>query len=147
MSIGLNKVSLIGNVGKEPELRTTSDDKKLIVFSLATTETWRNREGAKKEDTQWHRIVVFNEKLVEIIEKFVKKGTKLYIEGTLKNRKWVDSSGQERHSFEVVLQGNFCTLILLSKKSDSEISDMQVGSGKVSDKNENNPLVDDEVPF
>ena len=69
--------------------------------------------------------MVFNEKLVEIIEKFVKKGTKLYIEGTLKNRKWVDSNGQERYSFEVVLQGNFCTLILLSRKSDSETRDMQ----------------------
>lgn len=151
MSVGLNKVCLIGNVGKDPEIRTTSENKELIVFSLATTEIWRNRDGEKKENTEWHRIVVFNLNLIDIIKKFVKKGTKLYLEGALKNRKWVDNNGQERYSYEIVMQGNASTLVLLSKKSDSEPSNMQVGSNPGSDENNNNnnnnSLGDDEVPF
>ncbi|HUB94678.1 MAG TPA: single-stranded DNA-binding protein [Stellaceae bacterium] len=105
MAGSVNKVILVGNLGRDPEIRSTQGGQRVANFSLATSETWRDRtSGERKERTEWHRIVVFNDRLVDVIEKYVKKGSKLYIEGALQTRKWTDNSGQERYSTEVVLQ-------------------------------------------
>merc|ERR1712079_877015 len=107
MALGLNKASLIGNVGNDPEFRFTKDGKEFSTFSFATTESWRDKHsGTKKERTEWHKIIVFSDGLVEIIRKFVKKGAKLFIEGSIQTRKFVDSRSQEVFRTEIVLQGN-----------------------------------------
>jgi single-strand DNA-binding protein len=105
MAGSINKVILVGNLGRDPEIRSTNDGMRIANLALATSETWRDRNsGERKERTEWHRVVIFNERLVEVVEKYVKKGSKLYIEGALQTRKWTDNQGQERYSTEVVLQ-------------------------------------------
>jgi single-strand DNA-binding protein len=105
MAGSVNKVILVGNVGRDPEIRSTQDGTKIANLSIATSETWRDRNsGERKEKTEWHRVVVFNDRLVDVIEKYVKKGAKLYIEGALQTRKWTDNTGTEKYSTEVVLQ-------------------------------------------
>jgi single-strand DNA-binding protein len=105
MAGSINKVILVGNLGRDPEIRSTNDGTRIANLALATSETWRDRNsGERKERTEWHRVVIFNERLVEVVEKYVKKGSKLYIEGALQTRKWTDNQGQERYSTEIVLQ-------------------------------------------
>ena len=105
MAGSVNKVILIGNVGKDPEIRSTNDGTRIANFTLATSESWRDKaSGERKERTEWHRIVIFNDRLTDVVEKYVKKGAKLYIEGALQTRKWTDKEGQERYTTEVVLQ-------------------------------------------
>jgi single-strand DNA-binding protein len=105
MAGSVNKVILVGNLGRDPEIRSTQDGTKIANLSLATSETWRDKNsGERKERTEWHRVVIFNDRLVDVVEKYVKKGSKLYIEGALQTRKWTDKEGQERYSTEVVLQ-------------------------------------------
>jgi len=105
MAGSVNKVILVGNLGRDPEIRSTNDGTRIANLALATSENWRDRNsGERKERTEWHRVVIFNERLVEVVEKYVKKGSKLYIEGALQTRKWTDNQGQERYSTEVVLQ-------------------------------------------
>jgi single-strand DNA-binding protein len=104
MAGSVNKVTLIGNLGRDPEMRSTQDGNRIATFTLATSETWRDRaSGERKERTEWHRIVIFNERLAEIAEKYLRKGSKVYLEGALQTRKWTDQSGQERTTTEVVL--------------------------------------------
>jgi single-strand DNA-binding protein len=106
MAGSVNKVILIGNVGKDPEIRRTQDGRPIANLSIATSESWRDKNsGEKKEKTEWHRVVVFSEPLCKVIEQYVKKGAKLYIEGALQTRKWTDKDGVEKYSTEVVLQG------------------------------------------
>jgi single-strand DNA-binding protein len=101
----VNKVILIGNLGKDPEIRTTGDGTKVASFTVATSENWKDRNsGERKERTEWHRVVIFNDRLVDVVERFIKKGSKIYIEGALQTRKWTDNTGQERYTTEVVLQ-------------------------------------------
>ena len=120
MSGSLNKVILIGNLGNDPEIRNTNDGREIANFSLATSESWKDKvTGEKKEKTEWHRIVCFNEGLVKIIKEYVKKGTKLYIEGQLQTRKWLDNTNQEKYTTEVVLQGYNANLILLGTGNNS----------------------------
>ena len=105
MAGSVNKVILIGNVGRDPEIRSTQDGTRIANLSLATSENWRDKNtGERRERTEWHRVVIFNERLVDVVEKYVKKGAKLYIEGALQTRKWTDKEGQERYTTEVVLQ-------------------------------------------
>jgi len=105
MAGSVNKVILVGNLGRDPEIRSTNDGTRIANLNLATSESWRDRNsGERKERTEWHRVVIFNERLVEVVEKYVKKGSKLYIEGALQTRKWTDNQGQERYSTEIVLQ-------------------------------------------
>ena len=105
MAGSVNKVILVGNLGRDPEIRTTNDGTKVANFSLATSENWRDRNtGERRERTEWHRVVIFNDRLVDVVEKYVSKGSKLYIEGQLQTRKWTDRDGQERYTTEVVLQ-------------------------------------------
>ena len=117
MAASLNKVTLIGNLGKDPEFRSTSEGKEIATFSLATTDTWRDRaSGEKKERTEWHRVVVFSDGLVNVIKNYVKKGSKIYIEGSLQTRKWVDAAGVEKYTTEVVLQNFGSSLVMLDSR-------------------------------
>src|SRR5260221_9619074 len=105
MAGSVNKVILVGNLGRDPEIRSTQDGTRIANLNLATSESWRDRtSGERKERTEWHRVVIFNERLVEIAEKYLKKGSKIYVEGALQTRKWTDQQNQERYSTEVVLQ-------------------------------------------
>jgi single-strand DNA-binding protein len=104
MAGSLNKVTLIGNLGRDPEMRSTQDGNRIATFTVATSDTWRDRNsGERKERTEWHRIVIFNERLAEIAEKYLRKGAKVYLEGALQTRKWTDQGGQERTTTEIVL--------------------------------------------
>jgi single-strand DNA-binding protein len=128
--MAINKVILVGNVGKEPEIRTLSNGGKVSTFSLATTDAWRDKTTKeKREKTEWHKIVIYSNGLVNIIEKYVKKGTKLYIEGALQTRKWTNQQGEERYATEVVLQGFSANLQILDKiqrKDNTEVDAEQV---------------------
>ena len=105
MAGSVNKVILVGNLGRDPEIRATNDGTRIANLNLATSESWRDRvSGERKERTEWHRVVIFNERLVEIAEKYLRKGSKIYVEGALQTRKWTDQQNQERYSTEVVLQ-------------------------------------------
>jgi single-strand DNA-binding protein len=114
MAGSVNKVILVGNVGKDPEIRRTQDGRPIANLSLATSENWRDKStGEKKEKTEWHRVVIFSEPLCKIVEQYVKKGSKLYVEGALQTRKWTDQSGAEKYSTEVVIQAFNGTLTML----------------------------------
>ena len=115
MSGSVNKVILVGNLGADPEIRTFSSGDKVANFSIATSETWKDKSsGEKKEKTEWHRVSVINQGLINVIENYVKKGTKLYIEGKLETRKWEDNNGQEKYTTEVVLRPYAGELTMLS---------------------------------
>lgn len=147
MAGSLNKVILIGNLGRDPEIRQTSEGKEIATLNLATSDTWKDKTTSeKKEKTEWHRVVVFNEGLVGVIKNYIKKGSKIYIEGSLQTRKWVDGSGQEKYTTEVVLQNFNGQLILLdSKNANTNLADHSPV------KNINNAFdlseLDDEIPF
>ncbi|WP_439871882.1 single-stranded DNA-binding protein [Rhizobium leguminosarum] len=119
MAGSVNKVILVGNVGADPEIRRTQDGRPIANLRIATSETWRDRNsGERKEKTEWHTVVVFNEGLCKVVEQYVKKGAKLYIEGQLQTRKWQDQQGQDRYSTEVVLQGFGSTLTMLDGRGE-----------------------------
>src|SRR5436189_4898764 len=121
MAGSVNKVILIGNLGKDPEIRRTQDGRPVAKLSVATSETWRDKAtGERRERTEWHRVVIFNEGLCRIAEQYLKKGSKVYLEGQLQTRKWQDQSGQDRYSTEVVLQGFNSNLTMLDGRGDSE---------------------------
>ena len=114
MAGSVNKVILIGNLGKDPEIRHTKDGRPVASFSIATTENWRDKQsGERKERTEWHNIVIFNEGLCKLAEQYLKKGAKVYIEGQLQTRKWQDQSGNDRYTTEIVLQGFNSVLTML----------------------------------
>jgi len=118
MAGSVNKVILVGNLGKDPEIRRTQDGRPIANLTVATSETWRDKNtGERKEKTEWHRVVIFNEGLCKVVEQYVKKGAKVYIEGALQTRKWTDQSGVEKYSTEVVLQGFNSTLTMLDGRS------------------------------
>ena len=146
----VNKVILVGNVGKDPEIRHTQDGKAIANFSLATTESWRDKStGERKDKTEWHRIVCFNEGLNKVIEQYVKKGSQLYIEGQLQTRKWTDKDGVEKYSTEIVLQAFNGTLTLLGGKPDSSSRDDVPEVTKPQHADKRKSFLDDEseVPF
>ena len=117
MAGSVNKVILVGNLGQDPEIRRTQDGRPIANFSVATSETWRDRNsGERREKTEWHRVVCFNEGLCKVIEQYVKKGSKVYIEGQLQTRKWQDQNGQDRYTTEVVLQGFNSNLTMLDSR-------------------------------
>ena len=113
----VNKVTLLGNVGKDPEVRHTQDGKAIVNLSIATSESWRDKaSGERKEKTEWHRVVIFNEGLAKVAEAYLKKGSSVYIEGQLQTRKWTDKDGAEKYSTEIVLQQYRGELVLLGGK-------------------------------
>ena len=159
MAGSVNKVILIGNLGKDPEIRRTQDGRPIANLSVATSESWRDKAtGERKEKTEWHRVVIFNEGLCRIAEQYLKKGSKVYLEGSLQTRKWQDQSGQDKYSTEVVLQGFNSQLTMLDSRRDggggADVSEESFGSqgatparkpamagaGQRGDK-------DDEIPF
>jgi single-strand DNA-binding protein len=118
MAGSINKVILVGNLGKDPEIRRTQDGRAIANLSIATSEQWRDKAtGERKEKTEWHRVVIFNEGLAKVAEQYLKKGAKVYIEGTLQTRKWTDQAGVEKYSTEVVLQGFNSNLTMLDGRS------------------------------
>jgi single-strand DNA-binding protein len=166
MAGSVNKVILVGNLGKDPEIRRTQDGRPIANLSVATSESWRDKTtGERKEKTEWHRVVIFNEGLCKIVEQYLKKGSKVYLEGALQTRKWTDKDGHDKYSTEVVLQGFNSQLTMLDTRggggagaSDSSDSDFgssgpssgsgaarerkpaMAGAGKRDD-------MDDEIPF
>ena len=121
MAGSVNKCVLVGNLGKDPEVRTTQSGAKVVSLTLATSETWKDRaSGEKRERTEWTRVVVFNERLADVAERFLRKGRKVYLEGSLQTRKWTDQSGQERFTTEVVLAAFRGELVLLDNRQDGE---------------------------
>ena len=118
MAGSVNKVILVGNLGRDPEVKSMQDGRSLVNMSVATSENWRDRNsGERKERTEWHRVVIFNDKLAEVAQKFLKKGAKVYLEGQLTTRKWTDQSGQERYTTEVVIPRFGGTLTMLDGRS------------------------------
>ncbi len=161
MAGSVNKVILIGNLGKDPEIRRTQDGRPIANLRIATTDTWRDKAtGERREKTEWHSVVIFNENLCRIAEQYLKKGAKIFVEGSLQTRKWQGQDGQDRYSTEVVLQGFNGNLTMLDGRSSS--SGMQEngqadyggsdngngGGGKsASSKGGFDKQLDDEIPF
>ncbi len=130
MAGSVNKVILVGNLGRDPEIRTTNDGTKIATFSLATSENWRDRDtGERRDRTEWHRVVIFNDRLVDVAEKYLNKGSKIYVEGQLQTRKWTDRDGQERYTTEVVLQRFRGELTMLDGRSGGGGGDFGGGGG------------------
>jgi single-strand DNA-binding protein len=128
MAGSVNKVILIGNLGRDPEVRTTQAGGKIVNLALATSDTWNDRQsGERRERTEWHRVVIFNERLADVAERFLKKGSKIYVEGSLQTRKWTDQGGQERYTTEVVLQNFNGQLTMLDTRAGSGGGEAQGG--------------------
>lgn len=159
MAGSVNKVILVGNLGRDPEVRTTQDGQKIVQLSLATSESWNDRaSGERKERTEWHRVVIFNDRLADIAERFLRKGRKVYVEGALQTRKWTDQSGQEKYTTEVVIGRFRGELTLLdsaggeqgaegrsSGPARAERAPRATGSGW--DDTKAGAEIDDEIPF
>ncbi|WP_341756719.1 MULTISPECIES: single-stranded DNA-binding protein [unclassified Candidatus Tisiphia] len=147
MAGSLNKAILIGNLGRDPEIRHTADGKEIASFSVATSETWKDRAtGEKKEKTEWHRVVIFNEGLVSVVKNYAKKGTKVYLEGNLQTRKWVDNLGHEKYTTEIVLQNFNSQFILLDSKGGGTQALDSVSPKNIVTNFDHSDL-DDEIPF
>lgn len=158
MAGSVNKVILVGNLGRDPEIRSTQDGKEIANLAIATSESWNDRNsGERREKTEWHRVVIFNDGLVRVVKNYLKKGSKVYIEGALQTRKWTNKEGQEQYSTEVVLQGFNSTLQMLDGNkaggSDSAFdnggSSSFGGGGSSYSKPASAPAaaLDDEIPF
>jgi single-strand DNA-binding protein len=163
MAGSVNKVILIGNLGADPEIKRTQDGRPIANLRIATSETWRDRtSGERKEKTEWHRVVIFNEGLCKVVEQYLKKGSKVYIEGQLQTRKWTDQSGVEKYSTEVVLQNFNSTLTMLDGRNsggggnfgyDDSGSDFGSGSPSGGAQHRAAPAgshrsdMDDDIPF
>ncbi len=155
MAGSLNKVTLIGNLGRDPEVRRLNSGDPVVNLSLATSESWRDKaSGERKERTEWHRVVIFNENLAKVAENYLRKGSKLYIEGQLQTRKYSDKDGVEKYSTEIVLQRYRGELVMLDSRGGSDDSERSISSGAAASDGggdsgrsfERNDL-DDEIPF
>ena len=143
----LNKVQLIGNLGADPEIRSTQDGRKIANLRIATSEHWKDKTtGERKENTQWHTVVIFSEGLCKVVEQYLKKGSKVYIEGQLQTRKWTDKDGIDRYSTEVVLQSFGGTLVMLDSLKDAGRQENPQAEPQPSF-SRSQPAMDDEVPF
>ena len=148
MSGSLNKVMLIGRLGQDPEVRNTQDGRSLCTFSIATSESWNDKNtGEKREKTEWHRIVVFNEGLVNIIQQYVKKGSNVFLEGQLQTRKWEDKDGIEKYTTEVVLQGFNSTFKMLDNRNTGSADNSFSQDNSISDSSNFDSEIDDDIPF
>ena len=153
MAGSVNKVIIMGNLGKDPEIRNFPNGGKICNFSVATSETWRDRNsGEKQERTQWHNISIISEPLVNIAERFLKKGSKVYLEGQLETRKWQDNSGADRYSTEIVLRPYTGEITLIDNKADNNFINETNTETKINQTSETNTNLtaedfDDEIPF
>ena len=149
--MSVNKVILVGNVGQDPEIKNMQDGKEIATFSLATSESWKDKNsGEKRDKTEWHRIVIFSQGLVGIVKNYVKKGTKLYLEGQLQTRKWSDSNGVEKYTTEIVLQNFNSTLQILDSRNSGGESGGSYDRATSDSRKSSNVSVeetDDEIPF
>jgi len=145
MAGSVNKVILVGNLGRDPEIRTTQDGTRIANFPLATSESWKTRDGERKERTEWSRVVVFNDNISKVVEAYCRKGSKVYLEGQLQTRKWTDKDGAERYTTEVVIPRFNGSLVLMDSKRDDS------GGGETDHTSHTDPArqepLDDEVPF
>lgn len=118
----INKVILVGNLGAEPKVSNTQNGSKIVNLNIATSDTWKDKvSGERKERTEWHRVVIFNPQLADIAERYLRKGSKVYLEGSLQTRKWEDSNGQEKYTTEIVLQNFSGTLVLLDSRGGDNV--------------------------
>jgi single-strand DNA-binding protein len=157
MAGSVNKVILVGNLGKDPEIRRTQDGRKIANLSIATSESWRDKQsGERREKVEWHRVVIFSEGIAKVAEQYLKKGSKVYIEGQLQTRKWTDQQSVEKYSTEVVLQGFNSSMTLLGDppggRSDSggesrQSSSSGAGSRQSGGGYSRNNDIDDDIPF
>ena len=153
MAGSVNKVIIMGNLGKDPEIRNFPNGGRVCNFSVATSETWRDKNsGEKQERTQWHNISILSEPLVNIAERFLKKGSKVYLEGQLETRKWQDNSGSDRYSTEIVLRPYKGEITLIDNRADSNMTNEPISNNQMDEIQENtvSPNVDDfddEIPF
>ena len=153
MAGSVNKVIIMGNLGKDPEIRNFPNGGRVCNFSVATSESWRDKNsGEKQEITQWHNISILSDPLVNIAERFLKKGSKVYLEGQLETRKWQDNSGSDRYSTEIVLRPYKGEITLIDNKADSYMSNEPTSNNQMDEIQENSvsPNVDDfddEIPF
>jgi len=157
MSGSVNKVILLGNLGRDPEIRSMQSGKKMASFSIATSKRWKDRNTQEqKENTSWHNIVVFNEGLVDVIEKYIKKGSKIYVEGELSTRKYQDKDGNDKYTTEVVLQGYNSTLTMLDSRNSGSASIEEAPNSSSLDNKLEDTLdsqvsdsqdLDDDIPF
>lgn len=149
MAGSVNKVILVGNLGKDPEVRMTQEGIKIVNLSVATSEQWRDRDTQeRKERTEWHRVVIFNEKLADVADKYLRKGSKIYIEGQLQTRKWTDQAGQERYTTEVIVprfRGEITMLDSARQGTDSNAFDLPSHSDR--EVSASLGTIDDEIPF
>lgn len=144
MAGSINKVILVGNLGADPEIKTMQSGDKVVNLSVATSETWRDKNtGERREKTEWHRVVVFNEHMVKVAEQYLKKGAKVYLEGALQTRKWQDQSGADRYSTEIVLQKYRGELTMLDGRQDGDQSAPQERSPAPASGGD----IDEEIPF
>ena len=149
----VNKVIIMGNLGKDPEIRNFPNGGRVCNFSVATSESWRDKNsGEKQERTQWHNISILSDPLVNIAERFLKKGSKVYLEGQLETRKWQDNSGSDRYSTEIVLRPYKGEITLIDNKADSNMTNEPISNNQMDEIQENSvsPNVDDfddEIPF
>jgi len=157
MAYSINKVTLVGNIGNEPEVKTFQNGNKVVNLSLATSERWKDKEsGEMKTNTEWHKVVIYNPVLADIAAKYVKKGSKIYLEGQLQTRKWQDSSGADKYTTEVVLQNYRGELLLLDRTNDSNSykgiegqnqSTQNLNKDSKIDTLNNVENLDDDIPF
>tara|TARA_B100000029_G_C17538164_1_gene945653 strand:- start:845 stop:1300 length:456 start_codon:yes stop_codon:yes gene_type:complete len=151
MAGSVNKVILLGNVGKDPEIKATQNGSKLASFSIATSKRWKDKQTQEyKDKTEWHKVVIFGEGLVDIVEKYVKKGSKIYIEGEISTRKWSDQQGNDRYTTEVILQGYNSTLTLLDNRgSNNQSIENKTDDNSLTENTEtsNDSNIDDDIPF
>lgn len=156
MAGSVNKVILVGNLGADPDIKRTQDGRPIANMSIATSDTWRDKNsGERKEKTEWHRVVVFNEGLCKVIEQYLSKGSKVYLEGKLRTRKWQDKDGKDRYSTEVVLENFDAKLVMLDGKGDRDSSgedsgDFGSSSGSGRPRRQSagrNDDMNDDIPF
>jgi single-strand DNA-binding protein len=151
MAGSVNKVILVGNLGKDPEVRRMTSGDPVVSLSVATSDTWRDKaSGERKEKTEWHRVVIFNKNLADVAEKYLRKGSKVYLEGSLQTRKWTDKDGAEKYSTEVVLQNFNGTLVMLDGRGEGGGSGGggrdRVGASEAPAAFQRDEM-DDEIPF
>jgi single-strand DNA-binding protein len=148
MAASLNRVTLIGNLGKDPEIRSMNNGNRVASFSLAVSESWKDRSGERREKTEWIPVVIFSDGLVGVVEQYLRKGSKCLVEGKFQTRKWQDQSGADRYMTEVVVQQFGGTLILLDgKRQDSEPARHQETAGEYDQSPLPSSDLDDEIPF
>ncbi len=156
MAGSVNKVILVGNLGKDPEVKMSGSGSKLAQLTIATSDSWKDKQGQKQEKTEWHRVVIFNPNLADVAEKYLKKGSKVYIEGALQTRKWTDNNGVDKYTTEVVVANFKGELTMLDSRSSGGGLDEGYGSSSSSSSssggwdssvNAGDDMLDDEIPF